>query len=141
MQNVSFLAEILTVFSRNSNPSFLEILILFSRNSPFSRLAGEDLDPDVRRGQAVPAGLEDQVPGRALGRRVRRQRAADVLDLPGDHFSKMHFLKMHFSKMHFSKMHFSKMHFRKMHFSKILQIFGGLVLGCIKTKFCKKICV
>merc|ERR1711965_85564 len=29
----------------------------------------------------------------------------------------------------------------KMHFSKILQIFGGLVLGCIKTKFCKKICV
>ena len=23
----------------------------------------------------------------------------------------------------------------------ILQIFGGLVLGCIKTKFCKKICV
>ena len=26
-----------------------------------------------------------------------------------------------------------------MHFSKILQIFGGLVLGCIKTKFCKKI--
>ena len=38
-------------------------------------------------------------------------------------------------------MHFSKMHFSKMHFSKILQIFGGLVLGCIKTKFCKKICV
>ena len=37
--------------------------------------------------------------------------------------------------------HFSKMHFSKMHFSKILQIFGGLVLGCIKTKFCKKICV
>ena len=31
--------------------------------------------------------------------------------------------------------------FSKMHFSKILQIFGGLVLGCIKTKFCKKICV
>merc|ERR1719364_325634 len=30
---------------------------------------------------------------------------------------------------------------RNMHFSKILQIFGGLVLGCIKTKFCKKICV
>ena len=29
----------------------------------------------------------------------------------------------------------------KMHFSKILQIFGGLVLGCIKTKFCKNICV
>ena len=28
-----------------------------------------------------------------------------------------------------------------MHFSKILQFFGGLVLGCIKTKFCKKICV
>merc|ERR1711966_651202 len=28
-----------------------------------------------------------------------------------------------------------------LHFSKILQIFGGLVLGCIKTKFCKKICV
>ena len=26
-------------------------------------------------------------------------------------------------------------------FGKILQIFGGLVLGCIKTKFCKKICV
>ena len=25
--------------------------------------------------------------------------------------------------------------------NKILQIFGGLVLGCIKTKFCKKICV
>ena len=35
----------------------------------------------------------------------------------------------------------AKKHFRKMHFSKILQIFGGLVLGCIKTKFCKKICV
>ena len=35
----------------------------------------------------------------------------------------------------------SKMHFSKRHFSKILQIFGGLVLGCIKTKFCKKICV
>ena len=28
-----------------------------------------------------------------------------------------------------------------MHFSKILQIFGGLVLGCIETKFCKKMCV
>ena len=28
-----------------------------------------------------------------------------------------------------------------LHFSKNLQIFGGLVLGCIKTKFCKKICV
>ena len=26
-------------------------------------------------------------------------------------------------------------------FCKILQIFGGLVLGCIKTKFCNKICV
>ena len=26
-------------------------------------------------------------------------------------------------------------------FCKILQIFGGLVLGRIKTKFCKKICV
>merc|ERR1711965_1053621 len=38
-------------------------------------------------------------------------------------------------------MYFRKMHFRKMHFSKILQIFGGLVLGCIKTKFCKKVCV
>ena len=25
--------------------------------------------------------------------------------------------------------------------SKFLQIFVGLVLGCIKTKFCKKICV
>ena len=25
--------------------------------------------------------------------------------------------------------------------SNILQIFSGLVLGCIKTKFCKKICV
>ena len=36
---------------------------------------------------------------------------------------------------------FRKMHFRKMHFSKILQIFGGLVLCGIKTKFCKKICV
>ena len=29
----------------------------------------------------------------------------------------------------------------KPHFSKILQFFGGLVLGCIKTKFCNKICV
>ena len=57
------------------------------------------------------------------------------------HFRKMHFRKMHFRKMHFSNMHFSKMHFSKMHFAKILQIFGGLVLGCIKTKFCKKICV
>ena len=26
-------------------------------------------------------------------------------------------------------------------FRNFLQIFGGLVLGCIKTKFCKKICV
>ena len=26
-------------------------------------------------------------------------------------------------------------------FFKILQIFGGLVFGCIRTKFCKKICV
>ena len=51
------------------------------------------------------------------------------------------FRKMHFRKMHFRKMHFRKMHFRKMHFSKILQIFGGLVLGCIKTKFCNIICV
>ena len=25
--------------------------------------------------------------------------------------------------------------------SEILQIFGGLVLGSIKTKYCKKICV
>ena len=25
--------------------------------------------------------------------------------------------------------------------SFFLQFFGGLVLGCIKTKFCKKICV
>ena len=30
---------------------------------------------------------------------------------------------------------------RSSFFCKILQIFGGLVLGCIKTKFCKKICV
>ena len=79
------------------------------------------------------------------------------------------FRKMHFRKMHFRKMHFRKMHFRSparyfqyrippeaaaapdaaavqpasagMHFSKFLQIFGGLVLGCIKTKFCKKIYV
>ena len=33
------------------------------------------------------------------------------------------------------------LHFRKMHFSKILQIFGGLVLGSSKTNVCKKICV
>ena len=34
------------------------------------------------------------------------------------------------------------MHFRKLNnCGKILQIFGGLVLGCIKTKFCNKICV
>ena len=26
-------------------------------------------------------------------------------------------------------------------FCRILQTFGGLLLGCIKTKFCKKICV
>ena len=25
--------------------------------------------------------------------------------------------------------------------AEILQIFGGLVLGCIKTKFCKEICL
>ena len=41
----------------------------------------------------------------------------------------------------FEKCIFQKCIFRKMHFSKILQIFGGLVLGCIKTNFCKKICV
>ena len=29
----------------------------------------------------------------------------------------------------------------KYYFAKILQIFSGLVLGCIKPKFCKKICV
>ena len=29
--------------------------------------------------------------------------------------------------------------FSKAKISKFLQIFGGLVLGCIKTKFCKKI--
>ena len=29
----------------------------------------------------------------------------------------------------------------KLIFKNILQIFGGLVLGSIKTKFCKKICV
>ena len=29
-------------------------------------------------------------------------------------------------------------HFEK---SELLQFFGGLVLGCIETKFCKKICV
>ena len=40
-----------------------------------------------------------------------------------------------------AKKAFLKMHFSKLHFSKILQIFGGLVLGCIKSKFCKKICV
>ena len=60
------------------------------------------------------------------------------------HFRKMYSRKMHFRKMHFRKMHFRKMHIRKMHFSKVFQIFGGLVLGndgCIKTKFCKKICV
>ena len=72
------------------------------------------------------------------------------------HFRKMHFRKVHFSNMHFSKIHYSKIHYSKMHFfenaffenaffenafSKILQIFGGLVLGCIKTKFCKKICI
>ena len=37
----------------------------------------------------------------------------------------------------FRKCIFSKMHFSKMHFSKFLQIFGGLVPGCIKTTFCK----
>ena len=26
-------------------------------------------------------------------------------------------------------------------FCKMLQIVGGLVLGCMKTKFCKKICI
>ena len=31
--------------------------------------------------------------------------------------------------------------YKQLHFCKFLQIFGGLVLGCIKTKFCKKICV
>ena len=31
---------------------------------------------------------------------------------------------------------------QNLHILKLfLQIFGGLVLGCIKTKFCKKICV
>ena len=29
----------------------------------------------------------------------------------------------------------------KNYVGKILQFFGGFVLGCIKTKFCKKICV
>ena len=29
----------------------------------------------------------------------------------------------------------------KKHFANCLQNFSGLVLGCIKTKFCKKICV
>ena len=74
-----------------------------------------------------------------------------------------------FRKMHFQKMHFRKMRVQlsvgargrrgppcaraapvrtcrgpptpAIFFRKILQIFGGLVLGCIKTNFCKKICV
>ena len=45
------------------------------------------------------------------------------------------------SKNAFSKNSFSKSAFSKNAFSNILQFFGGLVLGCIKTKFCKKICV
>merc|ERR1711904_235790 len=44
-----------------------------------------------------------------------------------------------FEKCIFEKCIFEKCIFGKA-FSKILQIFGGLVLGCIKTKFCKKIC-
>ena len=32
-------------------------------------------------------------------------------------------------------------HTQLANFANFLQIFSGLVLGCIKTKFCKKICV
>ena len=39
------------------------------------------------------------------------------------------------------KVAFSRNAFSKNAFSKNLQIFGWLVLGCTKTKFCKKICV
>ena len=50
------------------------------------------------------------------------------------YFGKKHaFSKNAFSKNAFSKnAFFKKCIFQKMHFSKILQIFGGLVLGCIK---------
>ena len=52
------------------------------------------------------------------------------------------FEKCIFKKCIFEKCIFRNCIFRKCifhHFSKILQIFGGLVLGCIKRKFCKKI--
>ena len=81
-------------------------------------------DLAVAHGDLGNAGKERDLLARAL-RIKERHYGPDHVEVPN----------------RFSKMHFSKMHFSKMHFSKILQIFGGLVLGCIKTKFCKKICV
>ena len=85
--------------------------------------------------------------GRAASRRLRRRCVPAVRPAgrtaaasSSGASRRPHFSKMHFRKMRFRTMHLSNMHFREMHFSKILQIFGGLVLGCIKTSFCKKIC-
>ena len=50
-------------------------------------------------------------------------------------------LKCIFRKCIFRKYIFRNCIFRKCIFRNFLQIFGGLVLRCIKTKFCKKICV
>ena len=68
-----------------------------------------------------------EVPGLRAWRRFRRRRAVAVR--PAASFLR----RIEPSAWRHSTIH--------MHFSKILQFFGGLDLGCIETKFCKKICV
>ena len=56
-------------------------------------------------------------------------------------FENAFFENAFFENAFFENAFFENAFFEKCIFLKILQIFGGLVLGCIKTKFCKKICV
>ena len=97
----------------------------------------------IRRARARPRRGIRSSPWSAAGgtKRVVRPASCESCGSPARRRGGELIRKVHFSKMHVSKMHFSKMDFSKMHFSKNLQICGGLVLGCIKTKFCKKIFV
>ena len=87
-------------------------------------------------GSADPQTVDDRIP---RGEHVRGHARGDAEDqAPADDLAPGFFA---FLQNAFSKNAFSKNAFSKNAFFKILQIFGGLVLGCIKTKFCKKICV
>ena len=92
----------------------------------FWRIASaENLQPDREKVGAARGGPQAQSRGRRLRGQAEHRRVLRAVAQGGAR--KAHLIGVRVSKI-------GKI-------SKILQIFGGLVLGCIKTKFCKKICV